>query len=167
MRPQCQFARYCGSVALLSVLILCGCTPLITEPAREVPITLLHRSHSCGTSDEGGNLTVVSDQNTFAGLWRRINQSSLTPPSMPEIDFQRYVLVLVELGRRNNAGYELTLGAPTATKKGGDLTLPVVAIIPRSYAITPQVIVTPCLAVQVERQGVDTVKALSITRKVD
>jgi hypothetical protein len=129
-------------------------------------ITLLHHSYSCETSDEEAKLTVISDQNTFEGLWRRINQSSLMPPSIPGTDFQRYVLVLVELGRRNNAGYELILSASDATINNGEVTLPVTAITPQAETFTPQVLVSPCLLVQINRQGVDTVNALGITRQV-
>lgn len=160
-----RFARYLG-VVLLSALTLCGCTLPLTAPTQEVPITLLHRSHSCGTSDERANLTVVSDQKTFDGLWRRINQSLLTPPPVPTTDFEQYILVLVELGRRNNAGHDLMLSAPAATRDGGALILPVTAIVPRPDAITPQVIVAPCLLVKVQRQGINTVNALGITRQV-
>jgi hypothetical protein len=160
-----RFTRFSG-ISLLSTLVFCGCMLPLNAPTGEIPIALLHNSYSCETSDEEAKLTVISDQNTYEGLWRRINRSSLMPPSIPGTDFHRYVLVLVELGRRNNAGYGLILSASDATINSGEVTLPVTAITPQSDTLTPQVLVSPCLLVQINRQGVDTVNALGITRQV-
>jgi hypothetical protein len=41
----------------------------------------------------------ISDQDSWKSTWLRATQAQATPPALPEIDFQRYMLLLVSAGR--------------------------------------------------------------------
>jgi hypothetical protein len=41
----------------------------------------------------------INDQDSWKSTWLRATQAQATPPALPEIDFQRYMLLLVSAGR--------------------------------------------------------------------
>lgn len=40
----------------------------------------------------------ISDPDTWRSTWLRATQAQATPPALPEVDFQRYMLILVSAG---------------------------------------------------------------------
>jgi len=52
---------------------------------------------------------VVRNQNEWETLWRRHTSIDVTPPPLPEIDFEKYTVVGLFLGDKPTGGYEAVI----------------------------------------------------------
>ena len=80
---------------------------------------------------------VVRDSATMAMTWETIYRNVSPRPEMPLIDFTRHMVLVVALGARPTAGYEILLDSATLGPDG--LTVNVRHISPPSGAVAPVV----------------------------
>ena len=154
------------ALATIAVLAL-GCTACagLAGDGR-VEAELLHRSAFCGRDDPRPALTLITDQAAFAATWQRISGTALPRPAMPQVNFGRRLVAVVELGSRRHGGSSLEATGSDAVVRRGTVALPVAAREPEPGMLTTTVLSAPCMAFALDRDGVDVVSALGIPAAV-
>ena len=91
----------------------------------------------------------VSDEEEFQRL---ISQAFFQEP-IPEVDFERYIVIAAMQGPKPTAGY--TISITSAVQNGSDVTVKVDTTEPEPGAITAQVLTSPYHLVLAERSSFD------------
>jgi hypothetical protein len=96
--------------AFLAVLVVaCGRGGGVSAPAPLNPIAIDAVEFETDAGGIADSLTVViRDQETLAEMWSRATDRQQTPPPLPQVDFQRNMLLLVA-GGRMPAGYDVRI----------------------------------------------------------
>ncbi len=96
--------RLLATVVLLLALPAAGCrrggppAPRAAPPAAPLaPAALLYYDNSGGIQDSLRE--VVRDAETFQRIWTRATSTQGSPPAMPDVDFDRSMLLVVSTGR--------------------------------------------------------------------
>lgn len=120
--------------------------------ARETPLaaTVLAAGRQCQPPPEGWRATWVS---SFEGLRElsdrcRSHLMGAGSSSLPEVDFARFGVLAVEMGRRPSAGYGFDTDQVTAQAAGGTATVSITHFKPSPGAMTAQVITSPWILIQ-------------------
>lgn len=91
----------------------------------------------------------VSDEEEFQRL---ISQAFFQEP-IPEVDFERYIVIAAMQGPKPTAGYAISI--TSAVQNGSDVTVKVDTTEPEPGAITAQVLTSPYHLVLAERSSFD------------
>ena len=62
--------------------------------------------------------TVIRDSTAWRRLWQRINRPFIPQPMLPDIDFEREMVVVAALGARPSAGYDVVIEGATRDSTG-------------------------------------------------
>ena len=52
---------------------------------------------------------VIRDRDAFLEMWKQVNSRRFPPPSPPEIDFSRDMIIVVAMGERSTGGYSVII----------------------------------------------------------
>lgn len=100
-----------AAIALLaSATLLCACrsTSTSSTPTREgIPFRTIARGYQSGLAGEG--VTVARDVDAWRAMWNRHTSTELPRPELPQVDFQRDMVVCVLLGQRPTFGYSIEI----------------------------------------------------------
>jgi protease stability complex PrcB-like protein len=61
---------------------------------------------------------VISDSQTWAAMWARLNAGRQPPPPLPAVDFLTERVILVALGQRNSGGYDIRVDSVVHFERG-------------------------------------------------
>ncbi len=100
--------------ALVLVAVLGACTASLVEgeQGEPVPITRLRAesypfAFSSGLSDS--LRLVIRDAATWRNTWEQMHRNHSPQPPLPEVDFEREMLIVAALGTRPSGGYGILL----------------------------------------------------------
>ena len=151
----------------LIVVVALACTACVGLAGDgRVAAEVLHRSAFCGREASRPALTLITAQAAFAHTWQRIAGTVLPRPAMPQVDFGRRLVAVVELGSRRDGGSSLEATGSDAVVRRGTAALPVAAREPEPGMLTTTVLSAPCMAFALDRDGIDVVSALGIPAAV-
>lgn len=130
-------------------------------------VSVLYESANCGI--ESAQLQLLTSTESWGQLEQGI--SSLNPLIKPQPiarPAEGAIAVLVAWGRKPNAGYRLALTAALAEREQDTLELPVQFTEPSGDMITAQVLVSPCLVLEISNAGdVSRVRAGDMSVNLD
>lgn len=142
--------RRAGLLALVALPLLAaegkGCAA-----DREVPVTVVRGGARCG-GDAPAVRRLDSPEALAAAFPAGPGEAA------PAADLEGAAVLLVAIGQRPTAGFEVALAAPRAPVKGGVALVRVVVREPPHGAVVAQVLTSPCLVVALPRAGLDEVK---------
>lgn len=128
-------------------LPLAGC--LINESsAVEAPLNTLAQGGSSGVISQ--RFEVIRDAASLAALWREHTAMEEPPPALPQIDFERDMVIAAFLGQRTSGGVALRIGK--LSNVGGALTAHLDLTSPGAGCITTQALSQPYHMVVTRRQ---------------
>ncbi len=90
---------------VIAMLILFGCTATSGE---KIPFSTLTRGYYANGIEEGFELVIYDDE-SFSSLWKDIVEGITPPPSMPEVDFEKEMVIAVSPGPRPTGGYDVEI----------------------------------------------------------
>ncbi len=95
----------------------------------------------------------------FEAAYRRFDRVSIeTLVDLPDVDFSRDGVVLVEMGQRGTGGYGIDLATPQVTRVDDAVQLIVHWTDPPPDAVLPQVITSPCVFITLSRGDYERVQ---------
>ncbi|MGE0081838.1 MAG: protease complex subunit PrcB family protein [Thiohalomonadaceae bacterium] len=142
--------------ALLLGLSVAGCAPVVrSDPSARALESDLH----CGREFPTSAATWIDNAVDFETAYRRINRISIeTLVELPNVDFGRDGVLLVEMGRRGTGGYSIDLATEQVTRAGDAAQVVVHWTDPRPDAVLPQVITSPCVFIMLSRGDYERVQ---------
>ena len=108
---------------------------------------------SQATGVEELSFFLVRDRPRLIDLWTRGHGAELSPPAVPEVDFDREAVIAVFLGERPTGGYGLRIDR--VDLEGNDLFVDLVEVTPAAGSVTTQALTSPWLMIRVLRGGID------------
>jgi hypothetical protein len=135
-----------GGQWAMTLMVLAGCARSGGTAGGDaiVPIAALASQGQCGGLDRPA-VRWIARSDEWRELYARANGQWMNPPPPPAVDFSREGVLLVAMGQRSTAGYELTLADDTATVRAGVLTVRVDWREPPPGYRRAQVMTNPCL----------------------
>jgi len=113
----------------------------------------------CGRAYPTSAATWIDNPVDFETAYRRFNRVSVeTLVDLPDVDFARDGVVLVEMGQRGTGGYGIDLATEHVTRVGDAVQLIVRWTEPPPDAILPQVITSPCAFITLSRGDYERVE---------
>ena len=82
------------------------------SPREVIPVTRLRTGATAYTTYSGLNdsvHTVIRDSAEWSAVWRGITRPFYPPPPLPQVDFDRDMLVVAALGARPTGGYDVVI----------------------------------------------------------
>jgi hypothetical protein len=141
--------------ALAGALVAAGCAH-----ARGVPAVAVRGGAQCGGAGATPTARWIPSE---AAARQALGLGAVLdgpPPASLGVDFGRDGAVLVAMGRRPTAGYEIALASPRAEVKDGVATIAVRFEEPPQGAVLAQVVTSPCLLVVLPREGLREVRVV-------
>ncbi|MDB4874231.1 MAG: PrcB C-terminal domain protein [Gemmatimonadetes bacterium] len=92
----------------------CGTAYAAAQPADRIPVPVIRLAQDAAAfsaySGFGDSLrTVVRDSTLWRQVWERLNQPFVPRPKLPNVDFEREMVVVAALGIRHTAGYSVVI----------------------------------------------------------
>ncbi|QQL45894.1 protease complex subunit PrcB family protein [Sulfuriroseicoccus oceanibius] len=106
---------------ILPLVALMAATPTLVSAgdAAAAPTSWSGQHSGVSKSDQ----VVVRSAESFAPLWQRIHRTVEPKPAVPNVDFDKSIVVAVFMGSRSSGGYSVQIGDPEV--KNGKLIVPV------------------------------------------
>jgi hypothetical protein len=133
---------------LASVLwILAACEISPAEPGPPIGMTTVFAAQHSGM--DLPRTDIIRDRHAWAQSWDEIHARTTPLPPLPEIDFQRHLLVLVAIGERPNGCYDVEIRS--LHRGHGRLWVSAREWVPVPHCVCTQELVQPVHVVRVER----------------
>ena len=153
-------------IPVLSALALvAGCNEEVKPSSAGYPVTTIYKNVECGRRSTASQATWIDDSAELESTLVRLNRNQLSAQTPPEVDFENYGVLLVELGQRPTAGYQLSLASPRMVMDKGDGVV-TLAVQEPTGGMVAQVITSPCILVSVPRADYRMVRALSVDQQL-
>ncbi len=115
--------------------------------AGNIAVRSHYSSQQC--SIDKASVRLINNKNELETLITRSRRTVLSDSSvaLPEIDFTKNRALLIALGNKSSAGYNIKLNADRAEIRDQKLMLPVDIISPDKGGFQAQVITSPCVII--------------------
>jgi hypothetical protein len=123
-------------VALLIVALCAGCAG--SPSTGELPVRNLAKG-AFSALDTGGEL-VIRNRTEWSELWLK-HARMQTGSAIPEVDFEREMVIAVTMGRRSTGGYGIEI--TRVKREGNGLRVEVTRTTPARGAMTIQALTAP------------------------
>lgn len=160
-----RFRRGCSilSVCWLA-LAAAGCMAGKNGLAGEgpLPVTVLNTGRQCAASGEGWRAVWIASSEALRE-WSaecRANVIQTAPVDVPEVDFSRFAVLAVEMGRQSSAGYGFDADGVKGHVAGRTATVAVESYRPGPGAMTAQVITSPWILIQLPLGRYDAIRVV-------
>ena len=151
-------ARFLALLAAASISVA-GCAEATKPAPASSTVTPVYQGRHCGRSAATSQITWIQDRAQLDDVFQRMRRTTIGAKPAPQVDFERNGLVLIELGQRPTAGYQMRLASQRMVMDRGDGLITFSVDTPGGYAA--QVMTSPCLLVAVPRGDYKGVRALS------
>lgn len=120
---------------------------------REVPIgaTVLNQGQQCEPAPDGWRASWIVSFEALGEMMkrRRSHRIGAASDSLPDVDFDSFGVLAVEMGRRSSAGYGFKTDEVTAKRVGKTVTVTLPYVAPAPGAMTAQVMTSPWVLIQI------------------
>ena len=147
------------SAHVTSICICIWCVVMqaaCAQPGRQLRLTTIEAAANAGKVEKGLRFLVISRQDTFVKIYRKIGSLRLPKATPPVIDFERYRVLIAFMGQKSTAGYGIGFGE-TVVQRGETIEVKALSAIPPHGAILAQVVTNPYAIALVDRGRYTTV----------
>ncbi len=155
-------------VIFISFLLLtAACQPVTDNDLQQssIPaVEVLYESQQCGYSQPGPGVTWIDDAQQLETGIKKIqrNMPGSRAINLPKLDFQKEIVLLIEMGQQPTLGYRLELGeSDSLTVKQGRFQLMLDWIQRSADSTVAQVVSSPCLLLKLDRGNYNSVQILN------
>lgn len=152
----------CRPLTLIVMLMAVGaCRPGVEQPgsATSVPIRIVHRDQHC--PGDSASIEVIKDSAALGQWWQPFARQRFParplPQSLATIDFARSSAIVVYLGSRPTAGYDIELYSDRASVQKTSLTIPAQWREPPAGSLAAEVMTSPCVVMTLPAGRYETV----------
>lgn len=127
-----------------------------------LPVTVLQAGRQCATSGNAWRATWIASPDALRE-WVAACRSNVIRPRQDDVlavDFSRFGVLAVEMGRRSSAGYGFDTAGVQGRVAGRVATVTVDCYRPDPGAITAQVITSPWILIQMPMGGYDGIRVV-------
>ncbi len=113
----------------------------------EITVRSHYSSNQCGIDKT--SVILISNKTELETIITKSRRTALSdrPAALPDINFKENMALLIALGTRSSAGYNIKLTRDSAGIRDNILTLPVDIISPEKGGFQAQVITSPCIII--------------------
>ena len=133
-------------------LMLCACAAVSAENAAspEISVTVMASGQQCLPAPDTWTVSLIDTPKALDRYLSRCRSHRLgaTPVSLPEIDFDRYCALALEMGQKPSAGYGFDTKKVTARLQGQAAMVGVTCHRPLPGAMTAQVLTNPWILIR-------------------
>jgi hypothetical protein len=123
------------------------------------PVEVIAKSQYCASRNTASSLTIIRDSHALKQFYQVVHRSQMIEQKqMPVVDFSRFIVALVEMGKRNTGGYSLRLNGADMKIHNDIGVIKLDWISPAPGSIVTQAITSPCLMLQVPRKGISSLQ---------
>jgi protease stability complex PrcB-like protein len=137
----------------ISLLLRVSATEPFDKSTTRVPFKTIAKGVRSGIREP--SQIGIRSQSDWLKLWRQHGSTSTTPAPVPNIDFDKEIVVAVFLGERPTGGYAVEISSAEVTD--ASLTVFVKETSPNPGAIVTQGFTQPFHIVRIETAGIVTV----------
>ena len=135
-------------------------------------------SSQCGRQSSSPHASIIYSASELERLYARIYKErtgsgnllgksfSASPEEAPKIDLKNNHVLLVEMGRKPTAGYNISYIDNSFNVKNSEAEVVVKWIEPGPDAIVAQVITSPCLVLSVPAKGYEDISIVDQDRRI-
>lgn len=144
------------------VVAVAGCVAKGGGAAENAPltVTVLQTGRQCAASGNDWRGTWITSPEVLRE-WMAACRSNIIVPrqdNVPDVDFSRFGVLAVEMGRRNTAGYGFDAAGVAGYLAGRTAVVAVNCYQPTPGAVTAQVITGPWILIQMPLAGYDGIR---------
>lgn len=133
-----------GFMGVIVMMLLASCR----ESDAQVALNVIYQNQFCSSQSQlFKQLTDQQSLQAAIGSPRMLGKTT----KLPAVDFSRSYLLLIAMGTRPSAGYQLTLSEPQAGVYDDKLLLPVAFKQPEPGMMQAAVMTSPCLIVSLKK----------------
>ena len=145
-----------GLFLFVTVMSSVACTASTGRDAQEavsIAVEALYSNTKCGHLKPEASVRWVNNDAQLARTYQLFQRDVIgaAPAMLPEIDFSRHRVVLVEMGRQPTLGYRLGLNQTLPGIVDGRLEIVLDWIEPAKNMMVGEMLTSPCLLLKVER----------------
>lgn len=134
-----------------------GCAA--TGGERSLEAKQIYADGLCGRTRETPAARWIGGADELEAIRQQFGRYRLGPPTLPEVDFDRYGVLLVLMGKRPTSGYALALPERDAARiADGVARVTLEWRRPAPDALTAQVLTSPCAMVRLPRAGIERIE---------
>ncbi|MDH3527916.1 MAG: protease complex subunit PrcB family protein [Gammaproteobacteria bacterium] len=156
--------KYLVNNLILTAIVLAGCNSAMRGEASPKALTAqtIYRSMLCAGQQAAPVLRWITAEDAYQEMYPGIvpDHPDGHPVSAPTVDFSEDAVLLISMGQRRTAGYNLELSRDLLRLRNGELTLPVVWTEPADGLFVAQVITHPCLIITLPRRDIRSVTVI-------
>jgi hypothetical protein len=131
---------------------------------REVPIDAkaLAAGRQCEPAPNDWRATWIASSDALGEMMKRCRSHLVGAPSenLPAVDFDRFGVLAVEMGRCPSAGYGFKTDEMTAKKTGKTVTITLPHVQPPPGAMTAQVMTSPWVLIQLPLENFSEIRVV-------
>jgi len=128
-------------VGLLALAPVCAWMNAQEKAPDKIPILKEWKGIHCGV--EKPAQLIIRDAKAWADLWAKVHSSVEPKPALPEVDFQKQIVVAVFAGTKRTGGYSIRIRDIRHDAKADKLLVFVEETSPPPGSITIQVLTQP------------------------
>ena len=128
----------------------------------ETTAVQLYSSVHCGAAQDNAAMAQIMNAEELTKAYERMRGRFVGGAAMEPapVNFDREVVLLIDMGQRRTAGYALTLAHETVKVTGQTAHLRVAWVEPPPEAMVAQVLTSPCVLVKFPRAGLSAVRVV-------
>ncbi|MBI5056425.1 MAG: protease complex subunit PrcB family protein [Nitrospirae bacterium] len=153
----------------LLALLLTGCFHhVMSSQGMTINASGIYSSSICNTFESAPAATLISDAEAYSRIYGRLRKHiiGIENDKAPEVDFTAENILLVEMGQRSTAGYEIRLAENTVSVSNAIADVKISWIEPREGHVTAQVITSPCVMIKLPKGNYSHVRISDRNNKV-
>jgi hypothetical protein len=142
-------------------MLLAGCNGVANKdsPAEMVNVRTIHRSMLCKGLQAAPLLRWITAADAYHEIYPLVvpGQSGERHANPPSVNFSEDAVLLISMGQRRTAGFNLELSQELPRLRDGELTMPVVWTVPADGLFVAQVITHPCILLTLPRRDIRSI----------
>jgi len=155
---------------LLLIVSSCSAAQVEGEGSEIVRLTVIDSGSYSTTKEKEISFYQIGNKDEFESIFRKIHSAQIPPPSIPEIDFNSKIAIVIVLGQKPTGGYSINI-ENDAKLEDGILSVKVNIVKPQPGSMLTQAFTNPYIVAEVNKNGIKTINFLDssdiLLKKID
>lgn len=127
------------------------------ESTHQLDLKVIESGSFSGTTNRHLQFMVISEKDNFNEVYGRIRSLELPRPSIPEIDFNKYRVLVALMGQKPTAGYSIYFDN-SFLYRNNEIEVKIIFHVPPPDAVLPTVVTRPYAIAKIKKDSYKKVK---------